>query len=128
MPTFAETDLHISDDELTKIKAGLANTAIADPITSTITEQMAKVDDYTLRYAISDDRYQRLVRALVLFQLYSLLGPVPSNYQKLYDETMQEMRDIRDGKFPDLAVDNPSPVGTTAAKGAYGSADQIQTR
>lgn len=125
MVTFTESDLNVSQTEIDELKTALANAGVANALSNTITEQIAKVDDYTLRYQLSDERYRRLARSLVLHRLYSLLGPVPSGHQVNYAEAMRELQDIRDGKFADLALDNPRPDSLAAAPGRWGSAGRI---
>lgn len=129
--TFAESDLQISQTEIDALKATLANTGVADAFTHAISEAIEKVNNYTLRYAISDDRYRRFVRTLVLYEVYTLVnqGKPAQEHQKRYDEVMAELKDIRDGKFPDLAIKSPSPIGTLANLGDWGSGHaQIKTR
>lgn len=128
--TFLETDLNVSDVEIASIKAALANAGQPDALTNIILEQQQKVTDYTLRYLLDDNRLRRLVRALVLWETYALLGqPIPTQHDVKYKEAMAELKDIRDNKFPDLAIQQPSPVGTTANTGGCGSGHaQIKTR
>ncbi|MHB8520724.1 MAG: hypothetical protein ACYDH9_08190 [Limisphaerales bacterium] len=128
--TFAESDLNVSQAEIDAIKAALANTGQADAMTNVIAEQKQKVIDYTLRYQLPDDRLRRLIRALVLFEIYGLIGqPVPTQHETKYKEAMQELKDVRDNKFPDLAPASPATVTTTANPGRWGSGKaQIKTR
>jgi hypothetical protein len=123
-PTFTESDLHLSQDDIDALKTSLENAGVADPIPTTVTEQMARVDDYTNRYVLSDSRYKRLCRALVIYQLFLLVGPVPANHQAAYDEAMKELADIRDGKFPDLAVEEPTDLAAGTA--AWGGTDKVE--
>src|SRR4051812_43588968 len=97
---FTEADLHvdISKDELDGIAKSLVEMGDPDPIATTITEQLQKVEDYTRRWAMPDDRVKRIVRALVLFELYSRLGTLPDKRETKYKEAMAELKDIRDGK------------------------------
>lgn len=125
MVTFTEGDLNVSQTEIDELKAALANAGVANALANTIAEQLAKVEDYTLRYQLSDERYRRLARSLILHRLYSLLGPVPSGHQVNYTEAMRELQDIRDGKFADLALDDPRPAGLAVPPGRWGSAGRI---
>ena len=120
MPALTESDLNVSQLEIDQLKAALANNGIADAIPNTITEQLAKVDDYTLGWAIEDTRYTRLARSLVLHRLWSLVGIVPPNHQANYDEAMSELADIRDGKFPGLRRAEPVPPVLAATPGSWG--------
>jgi hypothetical protein len=120
------SDLNISQAELDSITAALANSGVPDPIGNVISEQVQKVEDYTLKFKITDVRQKRLVRPLVLFQLYSLLGQVSAALQRDYDGAMKELEDIRDGKFPDLALDSPPPADLAPAQAAFGSGRKVR--
>lgn len=115
----------ISQEELDGIAGELVEMGDPDPITTTIDEQVQKVEDYTLRYDVPELRQKRLVRALVLFELYARLQSIPEKRQKKYDEAMKELRDIRDGKFPDLALEDPAPEGLPEGQGRWGSKPRI---
>lgn len=119
--SFAPSDLHISQDEQDKITAALANAIVTDPIQNTIEEEVQTVADYTTRYTLPGQRQQRLVRALVLHKLYSLLGDVSKARADDFENAMQELKDIRDGKFPELAQS-----GSAAAVGAWGSQTRLK--
>src|SRR5690606_7336650 len=92
-----------------------------EPIETIIAEQIQKVEDYTLRYDLPELRQFRLVRALVLYELYARLGSIPQKRKDKYEEAMKELRDIRDGKFPDLALEDPPPDGLPEGQGQWGS-------
>lgn len=123
MITFIEKDLlaDISKRELDGIAKKLVELGDPDPITTTIAEQLQKVDDFTRRYALPVDREKRLVRALVLFELYSRLGPIPAKRETKHDQAMKELREIRDGKFPDLPLKDPLPTDVNPQTGNWGS-------
>lgn len=121
--TFTETDLlvDISQEELDGIAKEAVEIGQPDLIAVTIAEQVQKVEDYTLRFNVPDLRMKRLTRALVLFELYARLQSIPEKRETKYKEAMQELREIRDGKFPDLAIEEPPPAGMPSAQGAWGS-------
>lgn len=124
---FTEQDLlvDISQKELDGIAKKLVNEGDPEPIATTITEQVGKVEDYTLRYDVPDLRHKRLTRALVLYELFARLGGIPKDREKKYEEAMKELRDIRDGKFPDLAIEDPAPEGLPSTSGKWGGKDTI---
>jgi hypothetical protein len=128
--TFTEADLRvdISKEELDGIAKELVETGDPEPIATTIVEQIQKVEDYTLRYSVPVTQAKRLVRALVLFELYSRLGSIPAKRKDKYEEAMQELRDIRDGKFPDLAIEDPPPTGLNQTGGRWGSNKRFSSR
>lgn len=125
---FTETDLlvDISREELDGIATELLAQGQPAPIASTIAEQVQKVEDYTLRFAVPELRVKRLVRALVLYELYSRLSVIPEKRKTKYEEVMKELRDIRDGKFPDLAAEDPPPASLPSGQGRWGSKKRIQ--
>ncbi len=119
--SFAKSDLHVSQDEQDKITAALANATVTDPLQNTIDEEVQTVTDFTSRYTLANERHQRLVRALVLYKLYSLIGDVSKARSDDFDNAMQELRDIRDGKFPELTL-----ADSVAAAGAWGSQTRLK--
>lgn len=125
--TFEESDLlpDISQEELDGIAKELVGLGDQEPIATTIAEQIQKVEDYTLRYNVPALRCKRLCRALVLFELYARLQSIPDKRKAKYDEAMKELRDIRDGKFPDLALEDPAPEGLPEGQGRWGSKTKI---
>ena len=124
---FLEADLlaDISQEELDGIAKSLVSEGDPEPIATTIAEQVQKVEDYTLRFNVPELRVKRLVRALVLYELYSRLGSLPAKRKDKYEEAMKELRDIRDGKFKDLAIEDPPPAGLPTSQGAWGSKRKI---
>ena len=120
------SDLLISQDEIDKITEALANDAAPAPIVSVIAEQTRKVQDYTLKHALSEERLHRLIRPLALFQLYSLLGQVSPALQADHDSAMKELEEIRDGKFPDLALAVPVPADVASAPARHGSQTRLK--
>jgi hypothetical protein len=122
----------MSDDALSQITDQLANSNNPDPITDAINRQTQTVADYTIRFVIPQERQYRLIRALVLFDLYSnpALGMMPPNVETTYKAAMQELKDIRDGKFPDLALLHPSDGSEAPASdsAAWGSDKKINMR
>jgi hypothetical protein len=92
---------------------------------------VGKVDLYTAGYALTDDHYKRLVRALAVNELFEKAGAgVPSATEKNNTEALQELRDIRDGKFPALAKagETAGGVSPTGSGSKWGSDDRIGLR
>jgi hypothetical protein len=120
---FTEDNLlpDISQEELDGIAKELVTVGDPEPIATMIAEQVQKVEDFTLRYDVPELRLNRLIRPLVLWELYKRLGAIPEKRQTAYDEAMKELREIRDGKFPDLAIEEPAPEGSPGSTGAWGS-------
>ncbi len=119
--SFAKSDLHVSQDDQDKITAALANATVTDPIQSTIAEEVQTVNDYPSRYTLAAERHQRLVRALALYKLYALIGDVSKARADDFDNAMEELMDIRDGKFPELTL-----AGSAASAGSWGSQTRLK--
>jgi hypothetical protein len=130
MIVFLPTDLGISDQALGQITAQLANATNATPIVDAIARCTQLVRDYTLRYVIENERQYRLIRALVLFDLYSnpALGVMPPNVATMQKAAMQELVDIRDGKFIDLALAVPADPADGDAPADFGSQRHVSFR
>lgn len=124
---FTEQDLvpDISQEELDGIAKELVTPGDPTPIATAIAEQTQKVEDFTLRWAVPELRVKRLTRPLVLWFLYKRLGSIPDKRQTDYDEAMKELREIRDGKFPDLAIEDPAPAGSPGSTATWGSEEKI---
>jgi hypothetical protein len=129
MPTFAAEDLLLSSETLDQLTSACANNGVPLPIDRAIKTAVGMVDDYTTQYAITDDRYERLMRPLAVYELYQLAGGgVPDAIAKANEKAIAELKEIRDGKFPDLAREGETPGSTTAAKGNWGSAERFDAR
>lgn len=129
MPTFVAEDLMLGQETLNELTAACSNSGIADPCASAIQLGVSMVDDYTTKYALTDDRYKRLVRALAVYELYRLAGGgVPDAIEKANTAAMRELEGIRDGKFPDLARKGETAGAVTATKAAWGSVPRVAMR
>jgi uncharacterized protein DUF1320 len=127
---FTRTDLlvDISNDELTAMTTELVGMGDPDPITNTIAETQPKMDRFIYRYVVDDGWQKQLLRPLVLWELYKRLRGIPDKRQKAYDEAMKTLREIRDGKFKDLALKDPQPTDSGAGHGRSGSETKYQDR
>jgi hypothetical protein len=129
MPIFAAEDLMLGAEALDQLTSACANNGLPNPIDSAIEAAVGMVDDYTRQYALTDLHYKRLVRALAVYELYRLAGGgVPDAIAEAYKMAVTELKEIRDGKFPDLARDGETPGSVTAAKGQWGSAVRFDAR
>jgi Bacteriophage Mu, Gp36 len=127
---FTRTDLlvDISERELVAIAEKIVVPGDPDPITSTITEQQARMERYIHRYVVDDDWQKDLLRALVFWKLYKRLGSIPKKREAGYEEAMKELREIRDGKFPDVPLKETPPEDIVSARGRSGSDKRYQDR
>lgn len=123
--TFFPMDLFVSASEMEQLQSALINIHQPTAMQDIIDAETARIDDYTLRYEIGDLRYKRLIRALSIYRIYGLLGPVPENHKAGYDEAMKELENIRDGKFPDLRLRAATAATLAAGTGKWGGQTKI---
>ena len=129
MPTFVAEDLMLGTDVLDQLTSACSNAGITDPCGSAIEAAVGMVNDYTTKYVLTDLRYKRLVRALVVYELYRLAGSgVPEAIDEANKMAITELKDIRDGKFFDLAKQGETPGTVTEAPAAWGSKDVFEPR
>jgi hypothetical protein len=117
-------DLLLPDDELTQITGALENLGIADPISQKCAEVAELFAQYTARYVIGDENAKRLQRPLIIYELYALIGAATETIAASKDAALQELRDIRDGKFPNLELAEEQP-SSPAGRAAWGSKIKI---
>ena len=110
--TFDRSHLLVSDAEQNSLTSALACTDQADPIAIVIAEKVARAEAVTAGYDVPEGWLRGLVRALVLYDLYSRLGPgkVPENIREAHADAQQDLTDIRDGKYRNLAVPGETPA------------------
>lgn len=122
--SFTRTDLlgEISDRELTTLVNHVLHAGDTDPETAAIARAQSTVDRYAARYALDDDTRKNFLRDLTLYYLCARVADVPANRQSAYDETMRELRDIRDGKYPDLPLADPA-----GEEGRWGSRERVRS-
>ncbi len=125
--SYSASDLGISQAEIDQITSNLANANKPDPIADAIAGATQTVTDYTKRYVLTSDRILGLLKPLVMFELHSQINGASDSQVKAKDDAMRELREIRDGAFPDLPLANPAPQNT-GGTGAWGSSKQIRTR
>ncbi len=111
---FQRSNLLISDAEQNSLTSALASAGQADPIATVITEQVARVTAMTAAYEVPEGWLRSLARALILYDLYSRLGPgkVPDNVKEAYAEAQKDLADLRQGKYRHLLI--PDAVPPTA--------------
>jgi hypothetical protein len=120
---FLVSDLLLTEEKLALLTAALANTGQVDPMGTAIAEAESTVARYTAGFDLGEDDRKALVRRVALFNAYALAGPVPDEIGKAYDKAMDELRDIRDGKFVQSAQDK-----TGSSQGKSGSSPKINPR
>ncbi len=111
---FQRSNLLISDAEQNSLTSALASAGQADPIATVITEQVARVTTMTAAYNVPESWLRSLARALILYDLYSRLGPgkVPDNVKEACAEAQKDLADLRQGKYRHLLI--PDAVPPTA--------------
>jgi hypothetical protein len=101
---------------------------LTTPIETALAESMGMIADYTARYDLETERWTRLARALCLEKLHQLLNAVPDAIRKGADDARQELRDIRDQKFPTLKSATAPVIAIQPPRGDFGAGDRIKAR
>jgi hypothetical protein len=124
---FTRADLlsDISDKELTALTARLVNEGEPDPAAAAIGRARAVVARYTERYVLPEAQEKGYIRDLALYFIQPRLQAIPPKRQTAYDNTMRELRDIRDGKFRDLPQADPAPADLAPFDAPHGGQPKI---
>jgi hypothetical protein len=103
---FERSDLLINDAEQNSLTSALASVAQPDPIGPVILEKVDRVAAMTSACRVPAGWLKSLVRALVLYDLYSRLGPgrLPDNVREAYTEAQKDLTDLRDGRYRNLII------------------------
>lgn len=117
LPTFTEAELGQSQGWLDQMNRALASRGLADGVQSAIQEAVQLIADNTAKYTLERLRWQRLMQPLAVANLYRKTGNVQPAAEKLYDEAMAELKEIRAGKFKDLPA-AATPVQTISPQTA----------
>src|SRR5881396_577181 len=100
---FTPDMLQLATEKLILLENANKNETVTDPLGKSCAEAESMVNDRTSGYGISADWHNRMVRAIAQFELWKNAGPIPPEVQKAYDQAIQDLNDIRDGKYPLLA-------------------------
>lgn len=126
MAAFTQNKLGISADELNQIADALVGMGQPDSIITACAARDRHVRDTTAKYIVPEPTLQRLWGPLVVWDLYTLLpGEIPNNRQKAYDEAMAELKDIRDGKYPQYPLATVQPTGFAQSAAKWGGEKQF---
>ena len=127
--SFTRSDLlaDISDKELTALTTKLVNEGDPEPVETAIARAVSVAARYTERFIIPDAQFKGYVRDLALYFINPRLQAIPPKRQTAYDNTMRELRDIRDFKFKDLPQKDPAPSDIQPYEGVHGGTPQINT-
>lgn len=126
--TFTKDDLLLPAIILSAVQTELATESRPDPVGDVVTGAARTVETYTARYTIDQDWAARLFRAIAHNEIFALIGQRTQQHKDEADSAMKELRDIRDGKFPDLAVAEEAPATTPVQTGAWGSQTKFKAR
>lgn len=124
-PSLSETDLLLGQKALEDIVRARQSRGVTQPLSDVIDAAAGAVADHAGHYDLPADRWRRLVRALAVRDLLTFPGgAAPAAVEAAAHEALQELRDIRDGKFASLLPANPAPP-VAPPRTAFGSADPI---
>ena len=121
MTALTAEQLLLPETELDQLKRALANAGYPDAIPTVAAEAADLVTSYTAAYTLGSAHAARLQRAVTIHQLYSLIGSVSDAIQKAYDQALDELKAIRDGKFKGLTPADSSDAQT----GSWGSRTKL---
>lgn len=128
MITLTENDLLaiISKDELDGLARELIQPGQPDPVEAAISDSLATVRIYTDPFRMSDDALRKVWRILAVCAIYNRLGTLPEKREKEQGWAIELLKEIRDGKFKNLDVDET--IEPTSAQGAWGSNKRFNPR
>ena len=116
----------ISKDELDGLAKELIEDGQPEPIPTAIAEGIGTIRMYADPKVIPNDALKRIWRILAVCWIYNRLGNLPEKREKEQDWAIGALKDIRDGKFKYMAVDESRiPAG---GKGAWGGNSKIKPR
>ena len=121
------TDLKLSADKLSQIATALGdgggeNAALQDLCNAAA----ADVQRLTAGYVLDDTSLTNFGRAITLFRAYSLVGQVPPDIEKEYQNSWNELQSIARGDRPNLPKISDPALASRA--GAIGSERKIHGR
>lgn len=123
---FTESNLLLTEKKLTQLTTALANTDIVDPLATCIAEATADVARLTAGFILDEDSINGFIRSLALYKACGLVGSVPDDVDKQYDNAMKELNSIARGERPNLPR-VPEAGGGTQSTGGWGSQEKINT-
>lgn len=127
--SLVEADLltNISQEELEGLTNEVLSLGQEDPVTWAITKQFdimcAYVDFYTVK-AQYEEALKDCWAKLAISGLYNRIARVPAKRREEREECIRFLTDIRDGKFPNMIVDEDSDAGA-ASIGTFGGCSRI---
>jgi len=127
--TFTRDDLlaDISDKELTALAGKLVASGQADPAEVAIERARDTIDLFAGRYALPAELERRLISAIAVWEIVSRLSEPEEKHKLAWSEATRTLREIRDGKFPNLVERNPLPATIAPTSGGFGSAPFVRT-
>jgi hypothetical protein len=125
---FTVDQLLLRPDRKAQLTKALANLGVADPLALVITEATADVARYLTGYVVAESSQHGWIRAIALWKAH-VAGEleVPADIQKAYDEAIEELTAIAEGKRPNIPK-TPASETPTASSGAWGGETKIPLR
>lgn len=122
--TLTDTQLKsaLTNEQIVKARTkGLADGDTVDPVAEEISAAVAKVDTYCAGYAVSAGLLTGWARDIAAHQVAKRLEKPTEDQVRAYETALSELKDVRDGKFPNL----PKVAGATSGKVASGGKTKI---
>lgn len=132
----ATTDLKLPVDKIVQIENSLGGSTsvvayTANPsapnLQNLCDEAFADVSRLTIGYVIDPTSQTNFTRALALYRAYGYIGTVPKDVQKNHDDAMTELKEISQGKRPNLPKADPAGAQQSIS-GRFGSNRKIHGR
>lgn len=117
---------HVSRDEWEPLSEQLVRQGDPEPFPALNEEAWKTVDLYTRRFAVDEDILKVHWRVLVFYFGWRRLAEPEEKWEKAYEETMKFLREVRDEKFKDIPLKNPTPEGVRNYDAAHGSAKPLR--
>jgi hypothetical protein len=124
---FTVQDLKLPAEKIAQIEKALGgdpDDAAAPELQVLCDAAAADVTRLTTGYVMDDASIENFTRAIALFRAHGQIGPVPEDMQKNFDNAWEELKEISQGKRPNLQKAN-STEGQQASAGSWGSKDKV---
>lgn len=115
----------ISREELDGLTNELLAQGQADPVATQIADALGVVQMYVDPWALKTDVLKRLWRLLAIAGIYNRLSRLPEKRKEERDWAMMTLKEVRDGKFPNLLIDQAKVEEAAPMAGRWGSAARV---
>jgi hypothetical protein len=111
-------ELLLTEERAAELTAALTNLGVTTPLETIIEEVEARLELMLGSFTVNSVILRQITRAFTLHHAYGLVGAVPKDIQKLYDEAVKLV----------TMVQTDAPLDTETAPAAYGSKTYMNPR